>query len=178
MGMTSIAFILWLRKYKPKKGMGHYGFIIFTIFITIILVANIVMIRPKNHESKIQTSEINQQEWHNFSSHTLSSLLESSNPVFVNMTASWCITCKVNEYIALNTKKTRNLFATNNVHYIKGDWTNHDSEITQYLNKFNRNGVPLYVYYGPKDPMDGKRPNPVILPQILTQGIILKTVSQ
>ncbi|MCD8562918.1 MAG: hypothetical protein LRY54_02465 [Alphaproteobacteria bacterium] len=57
-----------------------------------------------------------------------------------------------------------------------GDWTNYDPVITEYLSKFGRNGVPLYVYYAPPSP-EGKRPNPVILPQILTPGIVAQAIS-
>ena len=63
----------------------------------------------------------------------------------------------------------------NNVIYIKGDWTNRDSEITEYLESYGRNGVPLYVYYGAIDE-SGQRPDPYVLPQILTPTIVINTI--
>lgn len=104
-------------------------------------------------------------------------LAESDNPVFVEMTAAWCITCKVNHATSLNIDSTKSLFSDNNVHYLIGDWTNQDAEITQYLERYGRSGVPLYVYYGPRDPDYGERPEAVVLPQILTPGIVRQTVS-
>ncbi len=95
----------------------------------------------------------------------LATALANGEAVFVNMTADWCITCKLNERIALSTDTVKKLFKTESVRYMKGDWTNSDAAITAYLAEFNRNGVPLYVYYAPDTP-------PVVLPQILTAGII------
>jgi DsbC/DsbD-like thiol-disulfide interchange protein/cytochrome c biogenesis protein CcdA len=96
-------------------------------------------------------------------------------PVFVNMTAAWCITCIVNEKTSLSSNNVVKLFKDHDVIYIKGDWTNYDAEITAYLQEFDRDGVPLYVYYGPVD-VKGMRPDPVLLPQILTSSIVVETI--
>ncbi len=111
------------------------------------------------------------QNWESFSEPVLEGYLEDGYPVFVNMTAAWCITCKVNERIALDTNATRKLFETRGIKYLKGDWTNQDPEITKYLDRYGRTGVPLYVYYGPRDE-NGARPEPKLLPQILTPAIV------
>ena len=97
-------------------------------------------------------------------------------PVFVEMTAAWCITCKVNHALALNTSSTRELMERLRVRYLVGDWTNADPQITKYLSSFGRNGVPLYVYYGPADRPGAKRPDPVVLPQVLTPGLVASTL--
>ena len=89
------------------------------------------------------------------------------------MTAAWCITCKVNERIALNADETIAHFSRNNISVFVGDWTNQNPEITTFLKSHGRNGVPLYVYYGSKDTATGQRPDPVVLPQILTPGIVI-----
>jgi|SRR5690554_2288662 len=91
--------------------------------------------------------------------------LRNEQPVFVNMTADWCITCLANERVALNTDATRALFEEYNVAQLEGDWTMQDPAITEYLAEFGRNGVPLYVLYWP-----GKEPQ--VLPQILSNGIV------
>ncbi len=115
----------------------------------------------------------------NYSQSELTRLLhETSDPVFVEMTAAWCITCKVNERIALNTPETRALFKTEKVHYLIGDWTNRNPEITAYLDAFGRRGVPIYVYYGPPEGAEADRPAPRVLPQILTPGMIKNTLGQ
>jgi thiol:disulfide interchange protein len=129
---------------------------------------------PSATATQIQQSE--NDNWEMFSPTLLEEKLSGDDPVFVNMTAAWCITCKVNERVALNTKEGRKLFSDKNIHYLKGDWTNKDSTITDYLDSFDRSGVPLYVYYGPRNDQSGLRPEPVVLPQILTYGIVEKAI--
>jgi thiol:disulfide interchange protein/DsbC/DsbD-like thiol-disulfide interchange protein len=102
----------------------------------------------------------------------LDDALAGDNAVFINMTASWCITCKINEQVALVKPETMGLFKSKNVKYIVGDWTNQNPEITAYLASFGRNGVPLYVYYPPRDVITKERPAPKILPQLLSVGLI------
>ncbi|MFC3194042.1 protein-disulfide reductase DsbD family protein [Marinicella sediminis] len=116
--------------------------------------------------------------WQPFSKTSYTAARQNDAALFVNMTAAWCITCQVNEQVALNTDDTKALFAKHNIQYLKGDWTDFDAEITQYLEKYQRNGVPIYVYYGPVDPLTGKRPEPQVLPQILTPAIIKQYVAK
>lgn len=104
-----------------------------------------------------------------YSSARLTDALNKGQPVFVNMTADWCITCKVNERVALATGEVKTVFAERGVVYLKGDWTNADPAISEYLRRFNRDGVPLYVYYAPGQ-------QAVVLPQILTPGIVLNAL--
>jgi thiol:disulfide interchange protein len=99
----------------------------------------------------------------------LAALRQAHRPVLVDMTASWCITCLVNERVALSPGSVRGAFARHNVAYLKGDWTRQNKDITEFLRRFDRSGVPLYVYY----PANGE---PQVLPQILTQADILGRV--
>ena len=102
-----------------------------------------------------------------FSAARLASLREAGRPVFVNITAAWCVTCLINERVAIRTDSVRHAFAAGNIAYLKGDWTRPRPEITAFLRQNNRDGVPLYLYYPP-----GSGP-PRILPQILTESAIL-----
>jgi len=106
-----------------------------------------------------------------FSQQKLDALLASGQPVFVNMTAAWCITCLVNERTALSADAVREAFAGKGIAYLKGDWTNRNPEITRLLEKFGRSGVPLYVLY-----RGGLEP--VVLPQILTQSAVLDALQE
>lgn len=107
---------------------------------------------------------------------TLDQALATDAPVFVNMTAAWCITCKYNEKVAIGTNATQDLFKRLNITYIKGDWTTKNADITHYLETFGHKGVPLYVFY--PVPANGTRPAPVVLPQLLTEGIIRDAITQ
>ncbi len=108
-----------------------------------------------------------------FSSARLAELRTAGTPVFVNMTADWCITCLVNEQSTLSTERVRESMAANDIVYMKGDWTNEDPEITAVLDEFRRPSVPLYVLY-PGDPAS----EPVILPQILTPTLLENAFSE
>lgn len=102
-----------------------------------------------------------------YSTAKLGELQAAGKPVFVNMTAAWCITCLANEQTTLSTDTVKQSIADNGITYLKGDWTNEDPEITEMLERFERPSVPLYVLFS-GDP----NVEPVILPQILTPGIV------
>ena len=90
----------------------------------------------------------------------------SQGPVFLNFTADWCITCKVNERIALKRESISALFDEKNISYIEIDWTNKNDEIAKKLASFGRSSIPLYVYYA------SENAEPILLPEILTENII------
>ena len=90
--------------------------------------------------------------------------------IFVDATASWCITCLVNEEAALSRPAVRKAFADKHVALLVADWTNRNPQITALLEAHGRSGVPLYLYYAPG------APEPKILPQILTEGIVLQVI--
>ncbi|MBL8631001.1 MAG: thioredoxin family protein [Rhodospirillaceae bacterium] len=96
----------------------------------------------------------------------LAELRAQGRPVFVNFTAAWCITCLMNERVALSTAAVKQAMADKNVAYLKADWTNRDPEIAKTLASFGRSGVPLYIYYAPK------AAEPEVLPQLLTPGLM------
>ncbi|WP_462330439.1 protein-disulfide reductase DsbD family protein, partial [Thiohalocapsa halophila] len=104
-----------------------------------------------------------------YSAERLAAARADGRPVFVNMTAAWCITCLVNERAALSRAAVARAFAERDVLYLKGDWTNRDPAITDYLAGFGRNGVPIYVFYPP----DGE---PRVLPQVLTEATVLRQI--
>lgn len=98
----------------------------------------------------------------------LAELRAAGRPVFVNMTAAWCVTCLVNERVAIQNDAVQQAFATHGVAYLKGDWTRQDPAITAFLRQNGRDGVPLYVFF----PGGGGQPE--TLPQILTGSEVLR----
>jgi thiol:disulfide interchange protein/DsbC/DsbD-like thiol-disulfide interchange protein len=111
--------------------------------------------------------------WEAFSQAAIDQHREDGRPVFVDFTAAWCISCQVNERVALQTSAVRRAFAERDVALLKADWTRRDPEITRALAAFGRAGVPLYVLY-PADP--GAEPR--ILPELLTQRIMLDALAE
>ena len=107
-----------------------------------------------------------------YSPELLADLRADNQPVFINLTADWCITCLVNERIALSSNKVKQLMADRGINYLKGDWTNSDPQITELLERFNRSGVPLYLLY-PRGPGGAE-----ILPQILTESMVIDALNK
>jgi thiol:disulfide interchange protein DsbD len=95
-------------------------------------------------------------------------LSAEGKPLLVNFTASWCLTCLVNERNAFADSAVQAVFRGKGVTLMKGDWTNRDPAITQALTAFGRAGVPLYLVYNGKPGSTA----PVVLPQILTAGVV------
>jgi thiol:disulfide interchange protein DsbD len=93
--------------------------------------------------------------------------------VLLDFTASWCLTCQFNERTAINVPAVRQLIKERGIIAMKGDWTNADPAITAALKSFGRVGVPLAVYY-PK----GKGSDPIVLPELLTQKIVIDALTK
>ena len=109
--------------------------------------------------------------WERFSRARMAEAVAAGKPVFVDFTAAWCITCLVNERVALETPTTRKAFEQAGVVKLKGDWTSRDAEITGVLKELGRAGVPLYLLWAPG------ADRPKILPQVLTESLILSELS-
>ena len=101
-----------------------------------------------------------------------SSALAAGQPVFVDFTASWCLSCQVNERVALSRPEVMQAFGERNVALFKADWTREDPAITQALTALGRSGVPVYALYAPG------QESPRLLPQVLTPGIVLDAVAK
>jgi len=107
-------------------------------------------------------------KWQPFSPENLEQLKAEGKPIFLDFTAAWCLSCQVNESVAFGSQKVQQRFEQLGISAVKADWTLRDETITQALAQYGRNSVPLYVYYP-----EGEADNPVILPEIITPGIVL-----
>jgi thiol:disulfide interchange protein DsbD len=116
-------------------------------------------------------------EWQPFSQATLERLRSAGGPIFIDFTAAWCITCKVNERIAFADPAVINAFASGGVVALRADWTRRDADITRILEANGRAGVPLYLFYG-RPGATGERKPPIVLPQLLTATSILHEIQE
>lgn len=107
-----------------------------------------------------------------FSETRLAALRAEGRPVLVDMTAAWCLTCLVNDRVALDTAQVQAAFRAHHAVLLRGDWTNRNGVLTAYLHAHGRQGVPLYVYYPPASP-----PTERILPQILTPSLVINALN-
>jgi thiol:disulfide interchange protein DsbD len=96
----------------------------------------------------------------------------TGRPVLVDFTASWCLSCQVNERVALEQPSVQKALQDGNVALFKADWTRYDDDITQALKAMGRSGVPAYALYAP-----GQN-DPQLLPEVLTPGIVIDAVSR
>jgi thiol:disulfide interchange protein DsbD len=113
------------------------------------------------------------EAWETFSAARLAALRATGRPVFVNVTAAWCLTCLVNERVALRSPVVAEALARRDVALLKADWTKRDPGITGVLGSFGRNGVPLYLLYPARAAGE-----PEVLPQILSEGIVVDALSR
>jgi thiol:disulfide interchange protein DsbD len=107
-------------------------------------------------------------EWQPYDAARVIELTAAGRPLLVNFTASWCLTCLVNERNAFADAAVQEIFHDKKVTLMKGDWTNRDPAITKALAAFGRAGVPLYVVYNAKRGSN----EPLVLPQLLTAGVV------
>jgi thiol:disulfide interchange protein DsbD len=154
LGISLIVFFYWLNQVKISSRLGLQ----FRNFIYLVVLVSLIFTLPMQRASLQQKSNA-------FSDEELTLRL-SEGPVFLNFTADWCITCKVNERVAIKTKETLKFFEEKNIFYLEADWTNKNKLIAKKLASFGRSSIPLYIYY------PDEKSVPIILPEILTESII------
>lgn len=140
-GLLLFMFGIWL-----TKGEGRVSNIlgILIVITSLIAIPGVSQVTPASSEQT--TLEVEAEP---YASAALQARLNAGQSVFINMTADWCITCKVTEKRLLNTEAVDQLFNDNGIIRMTGDWTRYDPLITEYLNAFDRVGVPLYVVNHP-----------------------------
>lgn len=110
--------------------------------------------------------------WEKFSEGRLEELLNKKQAVFVDFTAAWCLTCQVNERVALEIPGTAEVFRSGKIAALKADWTSQDPEIAKSLARYGRNSIPLYVFY----PAGSRKP--VLLPELLTPALVFEALNR
>ena len=167
-GMVALAFAAWL--YGATRFASASMRVAGGVGAALVVVAALAVGHAGIQRG--QPAAATDATWTPYSAERLQALRASGKPVFVNLTASWCITCLVNERVALYDGAVGVAFRKAGITYLKGDWTSQDERITALLTQFGRSGVPLYIFYPA-----GADSRPVVLPQLLTPGIVLDAIS-
>ena len=149
----------WHARGGPTRRIGH----VFTLVLALAGLASLYTVARVAPPVRAATSDGSSVA---FSPAKLQSLRDMGTPVFVDIGADWCVTCKANEYAVLNTQGFHDLLAQTGAVYMKGDWTDVDPEIGAYLKQFHSPGVPLYVVY-PRGGGAGQ-----VLPTVLTASLV------
>ena len=162
-GGVAIAAGLWALGLAQRGGAGRGAILGRAAAVAAVLAA--LALLPRLSASPAVAADAGSAEpW---SEARVAELLAAGRPVFVNATAAWCISCQVNERVALRTAAVQDAFAQAGVAYLRADWTRGDAAIGALLRAHGREGVPLYLYWAPG------AAEPTILPQLLTEGILL-----
>lgn len=157
-----LALLLWwlgVRQHRGKRGGRIVG------LLSLLLLGAGMALLPACAASVAQGEDGSTP----FDEARLASLRAAGKPVFLYFTADWCLTCKANEAAAIDRAETREVFAKAGVTVMVGDWTNADPAITRFLEAQGRSGVPLYLWYAP-------RQQPQTLPQLLTVSTLTALV--
>jgi thiol:disulfide interchange protein/DsbC/DsbD-like thiol-disulfide interchange protein len=170
-GTILIALAAWAyQKSNSSSGGGRITVLAtagLALIIAVILPVRFADVAAAPSGAGVKSAQSDGQ-WQPYSAARVAELKLAGRPLLVNFTASWCLTCLVNERNAFADSTVQEIFRDKKVILMKGDWTNRDPAITQALAAFGRAGVPLYVVYNSRRGST----EPQVLPQILTAGVV------
>jgi thiol:disulfide interchange protein len=152
-----VGFALWIAGRRQALGKEAGAAVVAALLLTVGAAASVPRSLPTRETAGADEA---------FSEVRLASLRAEGRPVFAYFTADWCLTCKVNEAGAIDRAVVRDGFADNKVAVLVGDWTDGDAELGRFIERHNRAGVPLYLWYAPGEA------SPRVLPQVLTQSML------
>jgi thiol:disulfide interchange protein DsbD len=153
-----LAIAGWVLGKWPAKLKG-------TIAAVLLIIAALAL--------PLHTPAVEATTWTPYTETSFAAARDSGKPVFIDFTAAWCLSCKVNEAAVLRSKEVEAALAKHDFVLLKADWTQYDPKITQMLASVGRSGVPTYVIYPP-----GKVSNADVLPELLTKDVVLKAVEK
>ena len=156
-----VALALWWVGARQRAGRPRAWWPLLPALAVLIAIEAVWPIAPASSAGR-QLASADEA----YSPARLDVLRREGRPVFVYLTADWCLTCKVNEAAAIDRAATRAAFAKRNVAVLRGDWTDGDRAVGALIESFGRAGVPLYIYY----PAKGGEPR--LLPQLLTPSLL------
>jgi thiol:disulfide interchange protein DsbD len=160
-GTLLLALGLWLWNYRWWRRALALG----------CLVGAAVLGSLHELDTKHATDKALAQGFTVWSDQAVTAQRSAGKPVFVDVTADWCITCMANETAVLHSDDIQQAFAEHGVVYMVADWTNEDPAIAALLRQHGRNGIPLYLMYHPDLAVE-----PLVLPQILTKDAVLEAL--
>jgi thiol:disulfide interchange protein DsbD len=175
-GSILIGLAAWA--YQKSKSSGSIGRVaalataMIALIIAVLLPVQLARAPLIGAAAAAATSQpgaaLDSEGWQAYDAARVEALKAAGKPLLVNFTASWCLTCLVNERNAFGDSEVQAVFHDKGVTLMKGDWTNRDPAITKALSEFGRAGVPLYLVYNGKP----GSPEPQVLPQLLSASVV------
>jgi len=169
-GLLLLAMAGWFLGRWPAKRWATVVAVLIVLGMVVLSVWAPGQLAQAGSTPSIQSQA--QGQWEPWSPEAVSRYQSEGRPVFVDFTAKWCLSCQVNERVALEQPEVQQAFAAHHVALLKADWTRHDESITQALTALGRDGVPTYLLYVPG------QTQPRILPEVLTPGIVVDAVAK
>ncbi len=157
----------FLGRWPAKRWATWVAVAILAGVVVLGLVAPAKLMVAAGSAASAQTHE----GWEPWSAEAVNRYQAEGRPVFVDFTAGWCLSCQVNERIALEQPEVQRAFANGHVALLRADWTQHDEAIARALASLGRDGVPTYVLYVPG------QSSPQVLPEVLTPGIVTSALA-
>jgi thiol:disulfide interchange protein DsbD len=167
MALVGLALLLWVAHIGGLRGGLGKG--LGTLALAGLLAWSWPAVLPAA-DPRSSTAQAAEGAWLPYDEVALERFAAEGRPVFVDFTAAWCVSCQVNKRLVLNTDEALKAFKQANVVLVRADWTRRDDVITAALARLGRNGVPVYVLLRP-----GREP--LLLPEILSQGILREALS-
>ncbi|KRE96558.1 protein-disulfide reductase [Frateuria sp. Soil773] len=164
-GLLLVAAVLlamalwWFERSRGRGGLARALVVVLAVLVAVPLYYLAQVQRPNAAAAKVDGTVA-------YSAEKLAELRQAGTPVFVDMTADWCVTCKANEHTVLDTDAFRALLKRTGAVYMKGDWTDVNPAISAFLQQYHSPGVPLYVVF-PKHGGEGRQ-----LPTVLTASLV------
>jgi thiol:disulfide interchange protein len=164
--LVLLALALWWFERSRGRGPRHH---VLTALLVLLAAAPLYLLAQLPATANNSTAQAGTVP---YSPAKLAELRAANTPVFVDMTADWCITCKANEHAVLDGAAFHDALKRDGAVYMKGDWTNEDPAITAFLQHYHSPGVPLYVMF-PKGGGEGRQ-----LPTVLTTTLVEQALDE
>ncbi|HCX72294.1 MAG TPA: hypothetical protein DHM37_01105, partial [Candidatus Cloacimonas sp.] len=164
-----LAFAAWIYGRFAKPEFSKTKQWIATILAIVIAVGGGFLtldFSEENITASLEEESHLRPGWEKFSPELLQKYREAGQPVFIDFGAEWCLTCKTNETTVLFTEDIETAFQEKGIKLLKGDNTKKNPVIGEWLSRFNRAGVPLYIFYLPG------QEEPIVLPELITKDMI------
>jgi thiol:disulfide interchange protein DsbD len=162
--MVLLAMTLWWFERSRSRGT------ISRVLVAVLALATLVPVYLLAHVPPVSSVAVAEDGVVAYSPEKLAALRAAGTPVFVDMTADWCVTCKANEHTVLDTQAFRDLLQHTGAVYMKGDWTDVNPTISAFLQQYHSPGVPLYVVF-PKHNGAGQQLSTVLTSALVEQAL-------
>ncbi len=170
LALIGVAFLVWLAGMPAAQGLAGRALTLAALVGLLVWSwPALVPASSDGHSSGTANTGV-ESAWQPYDEAVIEQRVAQGQPVFVDFTAAWCVSCQVNKRLVLHTDATMQAFEKANVTLMRADWTHRDARITAALARLGRNGVPVYLLVRP-----GREP--LLLPEVLTGGLVREALA-